>query len=88
MNDTNPAIMLFKVIKGQRFWYRSKVHTQVPISEWYWTTFYLRLFLSYHGILVKLSLLIGVLLFIAGIQGELPNFRLWILHQKTIDITL
>ena len=27
------AITLFKVIQGRRFWYQSKAHVQLPISD-------------------------------------------------------
>jgi len=29
----NKAIMPFKVIQGHRFWYKSKVHMWLPISD-------------------------------------------------------
>jgi len=29
------AITPFKVIQGHRFWYQSKAHIRLPISDWY-----------------------------------------------------
>jgi len=41
------AIMPFKVIQGHRFWYQSKAHMRLPISEEYQLTSYLAPFPSY-----------------------------------------
>jgi len=39
------------------FWYQLKARIQLPIGEWYQLVSFLRLFWSYRGMLVKLSLL-------------------------------
>jgi len=51
------AVMPFRVIQGHLFWYQSKVHMRLPISEEYSLTSSLAQFAKYHTVLIKLSLL-------------------------------
>jgi len=59
-------------VQGHRFWYQSKAHIRLPISDWYKLTSYLAPFPSYGWLLVTFSIARGECLTITLSLGVTP----------------